>query len=69
MTGAEVYGYGTRNKLSFGLGKYTTIFQAEVYAIKACAVGNFDRGYRNRNIYIVLESQAVIKELDNYQIN
>jgi hypothetical protein len=33
-TGAGVYCYGTGLKLSFSLGQYTTIFQAEVYAIK-----------------------------------
>jgi hypothetical protein len=27
-TGAIVYGYGTRKKPSFSLGKYTTVFQA-----------------------------------------
>jgi hypothetical protein len=30
-------------KLSFSLGQYTTVFQAEVYAIKACAVENLDK--------------------------
>jgi hypothetical protein len=35
-TGAGVYGCGTRKKLSFSLGQYTTVFQAEMYAIKAC---------------------------------
>jgi hypothetical protein len=39
-TGAGVYCDRTRQKLSFSLGQYTTIFQAEVYAIKACAVEN-----------------------------
>jgi hypothetical protein len=29
------------------------VFQAEVYAIKACAVENLDRNYKNRNIYIL----------------
>jgi hypothetical protein len=38
-----VYCHETRKKLSFSLGKYTTTFQAEVYAIKACAVKNIDR--------------------------
>jgi hypothetical protein len=38
-----VYCCGTGWKLSFSLGQYTTIFQAEVYAIKACAVENIDR--------------------------
>jgi hypothetical protein len=27
-TGAGMYGYGTRWKLTFGLGQYTTVFQA-----------------------------------------
>jgi hypothetical protein len=64
-----VYGYGTRQKLSFSLGKYTTVFQAKVYVIIACAVENLDRNYRNRNIYILSDSQAAIKALDSYQIN
>jgi hypothetical protein len=34
-TGAGLYGYGTRRKFSFSLGKYTTVFQAEMYAFKA----------------------------------
>jgi hypothetical protein len=70
-SGAGVYkcGCGPRRHLSFSLGKYTTVFQAEVYAIKACAVGNLDRDYKNRNFCVLLDSQAAIKSLDNYQIN
>jgi ribonuclease HI len=68
-TGAGVYGYGIRHELSFSLGKYTIVFQAEVYAIKACAVENPGRDYRSRNIYILSDSQAAIKALDNYHIN
>jgi ribonuclease HI len=64
-----VYGYETRRKLSFSLGKYTTVFQAEVCAIMACTLENLDRNYRNRNIYILSDSQAAIKALDSYQIN
>jgi hypothetical protein len=64
-----VYGYGTRQKLSFSLRQYTTAFQAEVYAIKACAVENLDRSHRNRNVYIPSDGQDVIKALDNYEIN
>jgi hypothetical protein len=52
-TGTGVCCYGTRRKLSFSLGQYTTVFQAEVYAIKACADENIDRNYKNRNIYIL----------------
>jgi hypothetical protein len=63
-----VYCYGTGRKLSFSLGQYTTVFQAEVYAIKACAVENLDRNYKSRNIYILSDSHAAIKALDKHQI-
>jgi hypothetical protein len=43
--------------------------QADVYAIKACAGENTDRGYKNRNICILFDSQVAIKAFDNYQIN
>jgi hypothetical protein len=52
-TGAGVCCQGTRRKLSYSLGQHTTVFQAEAYAIKACIDENLDRGYRNRNIYIL----------------
>jgi ribonuclease HI len=67
-TGAGVYCYGTRLRRSFSLGQYTTVFQAEVYAIKACADANMDINYKNRNICILSDSQAAIKALDKYQI-
>jgi hypothetical protein len=58
-----VYCYETGRKLSFSLGQYTTVFQAEVYAIKAYTIENLDRNYKNRNIYILSDSQAAIKAL------
>jgi ribonuclease HI len=45
------------------------VFQAEVYAIKAYVKENLDRNYRNRNIYILSDSQAALKALDKHQIN
>jgi hypothetical protein len=42
VAGAGLYGFGTRKKLSFSLGQYTILFQAEVYAIVICATGNID---------------------------
>jgi hypothetical protein len=68
-TGSEVYGYGTGQKLSFSLGQYTTVFQAAVYAIKACVAETLDRNYRNRNICILSDSHTAIKALNNYQIS
>jgi hypothetical protein len=35
-TGAGVYGQSVKRRLSFPLGRYTTVFQAEIYAILAC---------------------------------
>ena len=35
--GAGAYGQSVRRRLSFPLGRYVTIFQAEIYAILACA--------------------------------
>jgi hypothetical protein len=54
-----------RKKLSFSLGKYITVFQAKMYAIKACTVQNINRCYGTGNIYILLDSQAAIRALDN----
>jgi hypothetical protein len=52
--------------LGSNIGQY--IGYPEVYAIKACAVENLDRNYRNRNIYILSDSQAAIKALGKHQI-
>jgi hypothetical protein len=40
-----------------------------VHVIKASAIENIDRGYKNGNIYILSGSDAAIKAFDNYQIN
>jgi hypothetical protein len=39
-----------------------------VYATKACTVENLDRNHKNRNIYILSDSQAAIKPLGKHQI-
>jgi hypothetical protein len=58
-TGAGVYCYGTRRRLSFSLGQYITVFHAEVYAIKACADENIDRNYKNiEHLYSVRQSSS-----------
>jgi len=38
-------------------------------AIKACVMENTAKGYKSRNIYILSNSQAAIKSLDNFLIN
>jgi ribonuclease HI len=68
-TGARVYKWGSRRGHSFSLGHHTTVFQAEIYAIKACITENTEKGYKGRNIYILSDSQASIKALNTCQIN
>jgi hypothetical protein len=51
-------------KLSFSL-EYTRCWNC--MPPQACAVENSDRGYRDRNIYILSHSQVVTAALDNYQ--
>jgi hypothetical protein len=55
-------------KFTFSLGQYSIAFQPEVYAIKATIAEITCKGYNNRSIYILCDSQAGIKALDNYQI-
>jgi ribonuclease HI len=69
MRGAGVYKWASRRGHSFSLGHHTTVFQAEIYAIKACIMENIEKGYKGRNIYILSDSQADIKALNNFQIN
>jgi hypothetical protein len=45
------------------------VFQAEIYAFKACIMENIEKGYIGRNIYILTDSQAAIKVFNNFQIN
>jgi ribonuclease HI len=54
---------------SFTLGLHTTVFQVEIYAIKECVIWSTETGYIGRNIYILSDSQANIKGLDNFQTN
>jgi hypothetical protein len=65
-TGANCCGMGQR--FIFSLGWNTTVFLTEVYAIKGCADENFERGYCNRNIYILSDSQAAVRALDSCRI-
>jgi hypothetical protein len=42
------------HSLSFGL--HATVFQAEIYALKACIMENVEKGYTGRNICILSDS-------------
>jgi hypothetical protein len=68
-TGAGVYRWGSRRGHSFRLGLHTMVFQAEIYTIKACITENIEKGYTEKKICILSDSQAAIKALDSFQIN
>jgi ribonuclease HI len=68
-TGAVVYRWGSRRGHNFSLGLHTTVFLAEIYTIKACAMENVETSYIGRNIYVLSERQAAIKDLDSFQTN
>jgi ribonuclease HI len=62
-TGAGVYGQSLRRRLSFSLGKYATVFQAEIYAILVCAYKIQSQNRSERYVSICSDSQAALKAL------
>lgn len=60
-TGAGIY--ADDHSSSISMGNYATVFQAETYAIIACAQENIDRHSQGKNIYILSDSQASLKAL------
>ena len=60
-TGAGVF--GPRTKLVIPMGKWPTVFQAEVQAILECADLCLKRKYRHANICIFSDSQAALKAI------
>jgi hypothetical protein len=61
-------GRGLRRGHSSILGLHSTVFQTEIYTIYTCVIETIERGYMCRNICILSNSQADIKDLDNFQI-
>jgi ribonuclease HI len=62
-TGAGVYGQSVGRMLSFSLGRYATVFQAEIYAILAC-VNEIQLQHRSEKyVSICPDSQAALKAL------
>ena len=62
-TGAGLCLSISKRETLISLGRYCTVFQAEVTAIMACALENYRRGYESKNIYIYSDSQAALKAL------
>ena len=62
-TGAGVFGESVRRRLSFFLGRYTTVFQAEIYAILACVYEIQSQNRPEKYVSICSDSQAALKAL------
>ncbi len=45
-----------------------TVFQAEIEAIKQCAINLSDKNYTSRNIIIASDSKSALQALNNYKV-
>jgi ribonuclease HI len=62
-TGAEVFRQSVNRRLIMSLGKHTTVFQAELYAILACIHGVRTQDRPEKYASICSDSQAALKAL------
>jgi hypothetical protein len=62
-TEAGIYGQSVKRGLKFSLGRYTTVFQAEIYAILACVYEIQSYIGTEKYISICCDSQAALKVL------
>jgi len=62
-TGAGVYGQSVGRRLNFSLGRYTTVFQAEINAILACVYEIQSQNRPEKYVSICSDSQADLKAL------
>ncbi|XP_057333529.1 uncharacterized protein LOC130672801 [Microplitis mediator] len=61
--GAGIYSGGPKTEISLRLGHTASIFQAEVYAIRACVKHILELNHKNKHIYICSDSRAALKSL------
>jgi ribonuclease HI len=62
-TGAWVYGQSVGRRLSFSIGRYVTVFQAEIHAILACVCEIQLQNRPEKYVSICSDSQAALKAL------
>ena len=61
--GAGVYGQSVGRRLSFSLGRYATVFQAEIFAILACVYEIQSQNRSEKYVSICSDSQAALTAL------
>jgi ribonuclease HI len=67
-TRSGIFGLRPNRSLSFPLGKFTTVFLTEIYAILQCACENIIRAYKNKRTLIFSDSQAALKALSSPKV-
>lgn len=67
-SGAGIFCRKPGTRASYSLGKYCTVFQAEVFAIDKCAERMITRDVKHRHIVILSDSQAALRALDSWKI-
>jgi len=68
-TRAGVYWHSVGRRPSITLGKYTTVFQAEVYAVFACVYEIQTQIRPEKYVSICSDCWAVLKVLQDFQKN
>jgi hypothetical protein len=67
-TGAGICGQSKGWRLSISLGKYVTVFQAEIYAILACVYEIQSIARSEKYISICSDSQAALEALQTVKM-
>ena len=67
-TGAGACCLEPRFEIKVGLEPHATVYQAELFAIGKCAEVCIEKGFLNKHIFIVSDSQAALKTLNSYKI-
>jgi ribonuclease HI len=67
-TGSGIFGLRPKGSFSFPLGKFTTVFQTEIYAILQCASEKLRRADKNKQILIFSDSQASLRALSGLKV-
>ncbi len=67
--GAGIFCASPELKLSIPLGQYTSVFQAETYAISVCTEHWLTEDYHGKTIDICSDSQAALNAISSVQFN
>ncbi|XP_046145872.1 uncharacterized protein LOC123989215 [Osmia bicornis bicornis] len=67
-TGAGIAGESPRVEMTHRLGHHVTVFQAEVFAIWACAKYSLERAHSGKHIDICSDSLAALRALHKVEI-